>query len=103
MKPVLIHPAAKLEFAESVDYYEQLQPGLGLEYEAVARHAVAHISDFPERHMLRRDGTRRVVIRRFPFVIHYLDMPEYVWIIVFAHTSRKPGYWRKRLPGDGPN
>jgi hypothetical protein len=34
---------------------------------------------------------------RFPFIIHYVDLPDSVWIVAFAHTSRKPGYWQKRL------
>jgi len=33
----------------------------------------------------------------FPFIIHYLDTPDKLWIIAFAHAKRKPNYWKKRL------
>ena len=36
-------------------------------------------------------------LERFPFVIHYVDLHNTIWILAFAHTSRKPGYWRRRL------
>ena len=26
----------------------------------------------------------------FPFVIHYADLPSTIWVLAFAHTSRKP-------------
>ena len=97
MKPVIIEEEAERELAESVTFYEQRRVGLGLEFEAAAREAVHAIHKMPERIAARKDGTRRYVMRRFPFIIHYLDMPDYLWIVAFAHTSRKPNYWRTRM------
>jgi hypothetical protein len=37
-------------------------------------------------------------MQRFPFVIYYLDMPDRIWIVAFAHASRKPNYWKTRIP-----
>ena len=34
---------------------------------------------------------------RFPFTIRYLELQDCIWIVAFAHTSRKPGYWKARL------
>ena len=97
MKPVVIEEEAEQELAESVSFYEQRRSGLGLEVEAAARGAVSTLQQSPERSPLRKDGTRRHIMRRFPFIIHYLDMPDYLWIVAFAHASRKPNYWRARL------
>jgi hypothetical protein len=36
-------------------------------------------------------------MERFPFAIYYADLPLAIWILAFAHTSRKPGYWLRRL------
>lgn len=76
MKPVVIHEAAQLELAQSVDFYEQRRPGLGLEFEAVVREAVETISKSPERNSIRKGGCRSLLLRRFPFIVHYLDTPE---------------------------
>jgi toxin ParE1/3/4 len=43
------------------------------------------------------NGTRRFVLRRFPFSIIYLDDPEVRSIVAVAHSKRKPGYWKVRL------
>lgn len=97
MKQVIIDSDAEEELAESVAFYERRQPGLGLEFEQEAREAVRTIQLYPERHPLQRGGTRRLVLERFPYVIHYADLAAAIWILAFAHTSRRPGYWRRRL------
>ncbi|MGA1987938.1 MAG: type II toxin-antitoxin system RelE/ParE family toxin [Candidatus Sulfotelmatobacter sp.] len=42
-------------------------------------------------------GTRRFVIRRFPFSVIYLDDPDLITIIAVAHSKRRPGYWKHRV------
>ncbi len=86
-----------MELAESGSYYERREAGLGLEFEAAIREALNTIRQNPERSPVRKDGTRGHVMRRFPFIIHYMIKPDYVWIVAFAHASRRPGYWRRRL------
>jgi len=97
MKQVIVHGEAEVEFVSSMEFYERRQPGLGLEFEAATRAAVLKIQADPERYSVHAAGIRRFVLDRFPFVIHYADLPDTIWILAFAHTSRKPGYWRKRL------
>ena len=97
MKQVIIDSEAENELSDSVAFYERRQPGLGSDFEQAAREAVRTIQSDPERHPPQNDGTRRLVMERFPFVIHYADLPGTIWILAFAHTSRKPGYWRRRL------
>jgi len=99
VKPVFIDSAAEAELVDAVAFYESRRNGLGLDLERVARQAVQSIQADPERQALRRDGTRRYVMERFPFVIHYVELPTMVWVLAFAHASRKPGYWRERLKG----
>ncbi len=96
MKLVIIDPEAESELSDR-EVYESREPRLGLALERAAREAVQLILTAPERNPARKDGTRRLVMRRFPFLIHYLDLPDTLWILAFAHSSRKPGYWRRRL------
>jgi hypothetical protein len=97
VKQAVIDSEAENELSDSVTFYERRKLGLGLEFERAAREAVQTIQANPERHPLQKDGTRRLVMERFPFVIHYVDLPSAIWILAFAHTSRKPGYWRRRF------
>ena len=70
MKPVIIDSEAENELSDSVAFYERRHPGLGLEFEFAGREAVWTIQADPDRHPLQRNGTRRLVMERFPFVIH---------------------------------
>jgi len=97
VKQVIIDSEAEGELSDSVAFYERRVPGLGLDFEQLAREAVGRIRADPDRYPLQKDGTRRFVMERFPFVIHYVDLPSTIWILAFAHTSRKPGYWRRRF------
>jgi toxin ParE1/3/4 len=97
VKPIIIDAEAENELSDSVAFYESRELGLGLEFESAAREAVQAIQAEPNRFPLQTGGTRRFVMERFPFIIHYADLPSTIWILAFAHTSRKPGYWRRRL------
>lgn len=100
MKPVRIEEGAEDELAGSVDFYEHQRSGLGLEFALATSTAVRAIRANPTLCALLKDGTRRYVMERFPFTIRYMDLPDEIWIIAFAHTSREPNYWRPRLQPD---
>lgn len=97
MKPVIIHADAELELLDAVAFYEERSEGLGLELEEDARRALAIIQQAPERWPLHTEGARRYVIQRFPYAVYYLDLPEKLWVVAFAHTRRKPGFWTHRV------
>jgi hypothetical protein len=97
VKQLVIDSAAELELAESVEFYERREFGLGSEFERAARLAVQQIQFNPDRFSRQKDGTQRLVMERFPFIIHYVNLPDTIWIVAFAHASRRPGYWRKRF------
>jgi plasmid stabilization system protein ParE len=44
-------------------------------------------------------GTRRYLLRRFPFSVVYRVESDRVLIVAVAHAHRRPGYWRSRTPG----
>jgi len=97
VKPVTVEEEAERELAGSVDFYEHRRSGLGLDFARAAHDAVRMIQADPERHPLQKDGTRCYFVDRFPFIIRYMDLSDRIWIVAFAHTSRKPEYWKPRL------
>jgi toxin ParE1/3/4 len=98
VKPLVIEEEAESELAGSVAFYEERRTGLGLDFERATRDALKRIASTPDRWPPGKYGTRHYVMERFPFVVHYLDMPDRIWIVAFAHTSRKPNYWKTRIP-----
>ena len=98
MKPCLLQHEAEHELNAAAAYYERQRRGLGLELLDEVAHAIELIERFPLAWPLhRRSGLRAVALPRFPFVLHYLEAPDALWIIAVAHTKREPGYWRGRL------
>ncbi len=43
-------------------------------------------------------GARRIVLKRFPYDVVFLLDRDRVVILAYAHHSRRPGYWRERVP-----
>jgi len=50
---------------------------------------------WPEWNVDRR--YRRMVLRRFPYLLFYEIRDDVVEFVAVAHTRRRPGYWLSRL------
>ena len=94
-RATILHEA-EIELWEAVAYYEERCPGLGLDFARDAKTAVEVIEEHPFRYAQREDGTRRVLLTRFPFLIVYTVEREQLWIIAFAHCKRRHGCWKQR-------
>jgi|SRR5215471_14866603 len=46
-------------------------------------------------------GTRRYLLRRFPFSVVYRVEPTRIVIVAVAHARRRPGYWKARIDESG--
>ena len=91
--------AARLELAHAIGWYEDQQPGLGDEFLAEVERALDLIARNPGAwpSWPNEPRARRFLMRRFPYVVAYRTIGAQVTILAFAHTSRRPGYWRKRV------
>ena len=78
-------------------YYEKQRQGLGDEFLDDLGVAVRLIADFPFGPPEFYRGTRRVLLRRFPYGMAYRVAGDAIQIIVIAHLSRASVVWRKRL------
>jgi len=73
------------------------EPATGIRFLAALRRAILRIVEFPRRWPKYMGRTRFVRIRRFPYVIVYLNTRKSIRILAVAHASRKPGYWKRRF------
>jgi toxin ParE1/3/4 len=88
---------AEQEFDDSIARYEADQEGLGFQFRATIEKFFQSIADNPERFPKVRGEVRRaVVIRRFPYVIHFLIEKNRVVILSVFHTSRDPAQLKTR-------
>ena len=101
MSPVPFLPLAEEEFLHAVARYEGKRRGLGAEFLAEVERAVRRIVSFPQHGSPYLVGTRRIVLRRFPYSVVYSPDPDDLLVVAVAHQRRKPGYWRSRVPKRG--
>jgi hypothetical protein len=94
---------AEVELWEAVQFYENRCAGLGLDFEKGIKAAIELIQQSPGRWAVRKDGTRRHLIHRFPYFVVYIVYKGHVWIVAFAHCKRKPGYWSGRARSAEPH
>ena len=104
MKPYRFHDHVHGDIADSAEWYEHAEPGLGIEFVLAVETAIDAIREAP-RAWPRWPGTppdlgiHRFTLPRFPFLIGYLDDPEAVVILVVHHGKRRPLHWLRRLRG----
>ena len=95
MKPLMVPVRTSEEIAEIEDYYESKQAGLGLEFQAQLKRSFLAIRRTPDAFAYDTvSDTRKYVMRRFPYVVHYLHEETWIEVIAVAHQKRKPGYWQ---------
>ena len=92
----LFHPLAAEEFDQAVQYYEQCQPGLGLDLTEEVYAAIQRAMAYPDAGFPISEHTRRCLVNRFPYGVIYQAGAEALRIIAVANLHRRPNYWRDR-------
>ncbi len=62
------HPEAEAEFDRSVKYYEQCQPGLGLEFAEEVYATIGRIIQYPAAWFALSRNSRRCLVNIFPSI-----------------------------------
>lgn len=93
MKPILFHSAATAELEAAVEFYDAERPGLGEALLTEVERAIGRIQDHPQIGAPHKEsGFRHYVLRRFPYLLFYLELPQAIWIAAVAHGKRRPDY-----------
>ena len=100
--PFRSEPEASAELDEAALWYEHRRSGLGIEFLEAVDNALGFIARFPKGGapvpgVPLNLQVRRVPVQRFPFHVIYLELPDTIRILAFAHDRRSPGYWQSRL------
>jgi toxin ParE1/3/4 len=90
------HEDAESEFDKAVDFYENCQQGLGLEFAQEVYATIVLIVRFPDAWSPMSKNTRRCLVNRFPFGVIYQMKSDAVHIIAVADLRRRPDYWLNR-------
>jgi len=90
---VYLRPEAEADIDEAADWYERQRQGLGQGFLDEVLAALDRVSQNPETYPILHRGTRRVVIRRFPFAAFYRIEDDSIVVVAVMHGSRHPRRW----------
>ena len=90
---------ASAELRAAVQWYERQRGGLGAEFLAAVVSSLESIRSYPDAGAPTPDNPsiRRAPVARFPYHIIYRRKAEELVILAFAHTKRRPGFWKHRV------
>lgn len=97
-----VNKDAATELEEAASWYEQEEAGLGDRLINAFEQAIQLLEKpnpplVPVTHNAAKSGARQLILHRFPFSLVTIERNQTIIVVAFAHHSRKPGYWRKRL------
>ena len=93
---VIVQPEAEADLAEAFGWYEEQRHGLGHELIEEAGYAFERIGESPLRWRARFRETRRVQLRRFPYVVLYVHRQDRIFVLGVLHERRDPKLFRAR-------
>jgi len=94
---VIIRPEAEDDLKEAFSWYEDKRNGLGHDFMLQIEAGLRFIERKPEIHPAEYKGTRKHLIKRFPYKIIYLFEKERVIVLAVIHGKRSPALVRKRI------
>jgi toxin ParE1/3/4 len=97
VKPFRLHPEAKVDLLAAAEYYERESWALAGGFAAEMDRLVQEICARPGVFRPFWAEARRHFGSRFPYAVIYVEEPDHVLILAFAHFKRRPGYWLERL------
>ena len=94
---VRLHPEALNEADSAIEWYRRRSVRAAEMFADELDRAIGRIRDHPRQFPEYGFGARRMLLRRFPYLIIFRETASGVEVIAVAHGRRRPGYWRDRL------
>lgn len=95
--PPEFHPDAIAEAAAARIWYAERSESAGNAFVAELDTAIERICAMPDSCPVYLHGTRRYLLKRFPFLVVFRQHFGRPQVIAVAHGHRRPGYWNRRI------
>ncbi len=93
---VIVRPEAENDLKETYSWYEDKRPGLGDDFLLQVDAGLNFIARNPTIHSVEYRGTRKHLIKRFPYKIIYLVENEQIIVLAIIHGKRSPALIKER-------
>ena len=90
---IKVFPEALTDIQNATDWYNEQSYGLGTRFQKQVIKQINKLNDTANIYTIRYNDARCMVIKKFPFLVHFLIENETVVIFAILHTSRNPKIW----------
>ena len=95
------HRRAEAEFRGALAWYREESVEVAIRFHAAVLETLNKIESDPERFSVletlgEATHIRRARVMGFPYVVIFELLEAELFVFAIAHTSRRPGYWRRR-------
>jgi len=97
MKPVILRPEARIDALVAYRWYENQRPGLGGEFREALEQVIESLREKPKSYPGVLRDTRRLLLKRFPYMVFYREYEDALVIVAVMHGKRDPETWQRRL------
>ena len=95
---VKIDPEALADIQNITNWYNEAQPGLGKRFQDLAIKQITSLSKDPHIFAIRYKDIRCMIIKKFPYMVHFYINREnnIVEVLAVIGTSKNPNIWKER-------
>ncbi len=85
-------PTVKADITNAVDYYRNINPELAKQFLFRIREAKTYIALYPQGFQVKYKEVRTLLLKQFPYHIHYLidDERKQIVILAIIHAYKNP-------------
>jgi plasmid stabilization system protein ParE len=95
--PIILTPEAEEDLKDAKTWYDKQRAGLSDDFLLCVEEAFDMIQQLPGAGLEVLPGVRRVLVRRFPYVVIYRAEVDQISILAVYHTRRDPRGWQTRV------
>ena len=88
MQYIFAHVIVSRSLSEAINWYENQQAGLGLEFAADFLSHYRHLVRDAQLYAVRFADVRRLNLDRFPYGLFYVIRAPEIWLLAVLHASR---------------
>jgi toxin ParE1/3/4 len=96
-KPIEFDSEAADEVVDGYEWYLKRSPQAASAFLSEVDRAIDSIQATPAMFAAYLHGTRRYLLKRYPYAIVYRELSDLIQIVAVAHLKRRPGYWKSRV------
>lgn len=96
MTELVLLRAAQTDIRRAALFYKRQAGHLATEFTAEVEYALSRMAENAEIGSPMRKGARKLLVRRFPYLVIYRVLPDHVLVLAVGHQRRHPDFWLER-------